>query len=307
MAEYGLSSQNRKPPNSSLFTPRLFTSSSIPKAMVIDSESLMSPTSILDSKPFCAFRNPFWSDPNTPKTPKPESKNHWEKLELRGGVGLGLVDALTDEKSEPKPDSPMLLFGSQFKIQALPPLPVNVNSPVDSPKSSPVDFGIKTKNNSSQMGLFLSPVSSPISPVKKSPFGSSNSGLESSNSPPRDFSSLSISEMELSEEYTRVITHGPNPKTTHIFDDCVVERCFGSNLGGGPSLSDKENSFLIEESHPMIIYPSDNFLSFCYNCKKKLGQGKDIYMYRGEKAFCSIDCRLKEMMIEEEMEEIPQE
>lgn len=36
-------------------------------------------------------------------------------------------------------------------------------------------------------------------------------------------SSLSLKEMESSEDYTCVITHGPNPKTTHIFDNCVVQ------------------------------------------------------------------------------------
>ncbi|XP_055811829.1 FCS-Like Zinc finger 8-like [Solanum dulcamara] len=38
-------------------------------------------------------------------------------------------------------------------------------------------------------------------------------------------SSLSLKEMESSEDYTCVITHGPNPKTTHIFDNCVVQSC----------------------------------------------------------------------------------
>ncbi|WMV47232.1 hypothetical protein MTR67_040617 [Solanum verrucosum] len=36
---------------------------------------------------------------------------------------------------------------------------------------------------------------------------------------------LSLREMESLEDYTCVITHGPNPKKTHIFDNCVVESC----------------------------------------------------------------------------------
>ncbi|XP_015078165.1 uncharacterized protein LOC107021969 [Solanum pennellii] len=36
-----------------------------------------------------------------------------------------------------------------------------------------------------------------------------------------------LDEMESSEDYTCVITHGPNPKTTHIFDNCIIERCCG--------------------------------------------------------------------------------
>lgn len=54
-------------PYSSLFAPRLFTSSSTPETMVIDFESLMSATLIIDSKPFFTFRNPFWLDENTQK------------------------------------------------------------------------------------------------------------------------------------------------------------------------------------------------------------------------------------------------
>lgn len=52
-----------------------------------------------------------------------------------------------------------------------------------------------------------------------------------------------------SEDYTRVIARGPNPRTTHIFDDRVV---------------------VVE----------DEFLRWCHGCSKDLGQGNDIFMYR---------------------------
>ncbi|ESQ26990.1 hypothetical protein EUTSA_v10019688mg [Eutrema salsugineum] len=35
--------------------------------------------------------------------------------------------------------------------------------------------------------------------------------------------SLSAREMALSEDYTCIISHGPNPKTTHIFGDCILD------------------------------------------------------------------------------------
>lgn len=73
---------------------------------------------------------------------------------------------------------------------------------------------------------------------------------------------MSLSEMELSEEYTCVISHGPNPKTTHIFDNCVVER------------------FCSLSSNQVQNSPSLNFLYSCYTCKKHLEQTKDIYIYR---------------------------
>ncbi|KAK6130150.1 hypothetical protein DH2020_036066 [Rehmannia glutinosa] len=278
MADYGSPKTNYRQLTSSFFSsPRLFTGF-VSKGSNETESFMTSPTSILDAKPFSPLKNPFWSEDNTPKTPKPETKSLWEKLDSRG-VGLGIVDALFDEKPDSnlsKPDSRMVLFGSKLKIQV-----PSVVSPNESPKS-PGDFGIKTRN--SHVGPFSPGLLSP-SPVKKSPFGSMNSGV---------LSSLSASEMELSEDYTCVISYGPNPRTTHIFDDCIVESCCGVVKF---SESRKENAFVSDRS---MSYPSESFLSFCYNCKKNLGQGKDIYMYRGEKAFCSSECRYRGMMLEEE-------
>lgn len=117
--------------------------------------------------------------------------------------------------------------------------------------------------------------------------------------------SLTPEEIELSEDYTCVISHGPNPKKTHIFGDCVLE-CHPNEI----DLGNKRESFetirpCLENSlqkSPLSPYPSNDFLSSCYFCKKKLEEGKDIFMYRGEKAFCSWDCRLEEISIEEEQE-----
>ncbi|KAG8373086.1 hypothetical protein BUALT_Bualt12G0134100 [Buddleja alternifolia] len=271
---------NYKHPISSFFSsPKLFTSFVSKSSNDTNDHIMSSPTSILDTKPFSPFKNPFSpvSSPNTPI--KQENKCVWEKLDSKG-VGLALVDSLIDEK----PDSnlsKMVIFGSQLKVQ-VPPLfsPVPQLSPNESPKS-PCDFGIKTRNF-----------------VKKSSFGSFNSDV---------FSSLSASEMELSEDYTCVISYGPNPRTTHIFDDCIVESCCGVVK---LSESRTENGFSPDGSSG---YPSESFLSFCYNCRKNLGQGKDIYMYRfvkgkgirgpairGEKAFCSSECRCKEMLLDDE-------
>ncbi|KAI3875301.1 hypothetical protein MKX03_000728 [Papaver bracteatum] len=45
-------------------------------------------------------------------------------------------------------------------------------------------------------------------------------------------------------------------------------------------------------------YPPSDFLSSCSLCRKKL-HGKDIYMYRGEKAFCSTECRYQQIAADE--------
>ncbi|KAF5203247.1 Fcs-like zinc finger [Thalictrum thalictroides] len=296
-----LSSPNDKQikPTSPFFgSPRFFAGFSVKGSSEI--ESAMSPTSTLDSKSFCAFVNPFWSDKTTKTTsrlssePSLENKHHlFEKKLDSKGVGLGIVDALNDEETNKKlfkPDSRMVLFGSQLKIQ-IPSLPTSVLSPAESPRS-PADFGIKTRNP--QLGsLSFSSGLSPCS-AKKSPFSSSNSGLETPSSPQVIIGCLSASEMELSEDYTCVISHGPNPKTIHIFGDCIVENC--CEIVGFSGL--KESGFSADCSPRS----SEDFLSFCYNCKKKLGEGKDIYMYRGEKAFCSRECRYQEILFDEGME-----
>ncbi|KAJ1384356.1 Zf-FLZ domain [Sesbania bispinosa] len=224
MADSGPSAEKHKKPTTSFFSsPRLFTSK-----VLYETEAMMSPTSILDSKPFSAFKNPFWSETNSPRTTVGEHKRYWDRLDSKG-----LVDALVDEK--------------------------------------PADFSAKMRN--SRLG--------------KSAFGSANSALETSKSRTRRVSTgcLSATEMELSEDYTRVISHGPNPKTTHIFDNCVVE---GSCFHVGCTSSAIEN-----------VFPSETFMSFCFYCNKNLGQGIDIYIYRGERAFCSSECRYQGMLLEE--------
>lgn len=64
--------------------------------------------------------------------------------------------------------------------------------------------------------------------------------------------SLSGREMALSEDYTCIISHGPNPKTTHIFGDCILD-CDPKELG---ALDSKEQG----ESLPNL--PDDSF-SLC--------------------------------------------
>ncbi|KAG6575920.1 Protein MARD1, partial [Cucurbita argyrosperma subsp. sororia] len=100
--------------------------------------------------------------------------------------------------------------------------------------------------------------------------GSSGSGL------------MTVKEMEVCEEYTCVRRHGPNAKTTHIFDNFVVK------------------SFVDYDSHKK---KNNEFLSFCFTCNNTLHLTNDIYIYRGEKAFCSQECRNQEMLLDEQQED----
>ncbi|XP_022777166.1 uncharacterized protein LOC111318569 isoform X2 [Durio zibethinus] len=113
--------------------------------------------------------------------------------------------------------------------------------------------------------------------------------------------SLSTREIELSEDYTCVISHGPKPKKTHIFCDCILE-CHNNGLTNFDKKAEPGTKVpqLDKSTETSAPYPSDEFLSFCYSCKKKIEKDEDIYI--GEKAFCSFDCRSEEIFAEEEME-----
>ncbi|KAJ4868651.1 hypothetical protein Rs2_12625 [Raphanus sativus] len=41
--------------------------------------------------------------------------------------------------------------------------------------------------------------------------------------------------------------------------------------------------------------PSSSFLGSCGFCKRRLAPGRDIYMYKGDAAFCSVECREQQM------------
>ncbi|XP_042410542.1 FCS-Like Zinc finger 8-like [Zingiber officinale] len=107
-------------------------------------------------------------------------------LELQSEpIGLAILDALVDDKENGK----MVLFGSQLKVRI----------PSMESLRSPIEFGVKNKE--SQLAL-VSP-GRPLSPAV----------------------TASATELETLESYTCVISRGSNPKTTHIFDDCVLESC----------------------------------------------------------------------------------
>ncbi|XP_051132249.1 FCS-Like Zinc finger 14-like [Andrographis paniculata] len=88
-----------------------------------------------------------------------------------------------------------------------------------------------------------------------------------------------------------------------------------ANACGGGRKGDDRTPFRIQNSNRSSVFhispprfageasgfPSPDFLSFCDLCHKKL-HGKDIYMYRGEKAFCSTECRYRQMTVDERTE-----
>ncbi|RCV05258.1 hypothetical protein SETIT_1G068800v2 [Setaria italica] len=96
-------------------------------------------------------------------------------------------------------------------------------------------------------------------------------------------------EDELSESYTCVITHvagagGGSVRKRVYFG-------FGDSGGGG---------WLVKADDEVPAERAD-FLSRCYLCDKRL-DGLDIYMYRGENAFCSSECRCHQMLMDDRPE-----
>ncbi|KAL0558580.1 hypothetical protein IC582_003157 [Cucumis melo] len=92
----------------------------------------------------------------------------------------------------------------------------------------------------------------------------------------------------LEENYTYVTTRGPYESSTRVYYD------------GG---------LVVGQKSPPTPVPSDqtpprrtpDFLRSCHLCDKNL-EGKDIYMYRGEMAFCSTECRSSQIMKDEKKE-----
>lgn len=93
-------------------------------------------------------------------------------------------------------------------------------------------------------------------------------------------------EDELSESYTCVIKHlaGGGSVRKRVY--------LGFGDGGG---------WLVEAGDEAPAPTADFFLSRCCLCNKRL-DGLDIYMYRGEKAFCSSECRCHQMLMDDRAE-----
>ncbi|GMY27771.1 protein mard1 [Fagus crenata] len=51
---------------------------------------------------------------------------------------------------------------------------------------------------------------------------------------------------------------------------------------------------------PGFVPAPTTFLDQCFLCYQKLLPGKDIYMYKGDRAFCSVECRCRQIFMDEE-------
>ncbi|KAG5242913.1 FCS Zinc finger [Salix suchowensis] len=99
---------------------------------------------------------------------------------------------------------------------------------------------------------------------------------------------------------------------SHVGNNVIKQSvCYGDNVYIDPENEFDCGSGLVYAASPPVRMPMDasvaagrrqfwskDFLSSCYNCKKML-DGLDIYMFKGEKAFCSPECRDNHIRFEE--------
>ncbi|KAK3149778.1 hypothetical protein QOZ80_3AG0222590 [Eleusine coracana subsp. coracana] len=266
------SSSSSSPSAGSVFpSPRPFMAAmALPQAGFLDGAegpaSAVSPTSILETKQFCCSPlPPFLSERSLRRArvdaaaPEP--------------AGVGLADVLR-EHGDAMAGGGKVVFGSQLRIQV-------PSGRAAEMVSSPIEFGIK--NRDAQLAV-LSPARRFLPEVVSSPTTRVLAG------------GVSPVEMAMSEDYTCVISRGPNPRTRHIFDDCIVESC-------GDVLVDKvdKEADAVDDDGSAV---ASGFLTSCHACNKQLGRGSDIFIYRGDKAFCSSECRYQEMLFDEAVDNL---
>ncbi|CAN0901314.1 FCS-Like Zinc finger 14 [Linum grandiflorum] len=113
----------------------------------------------------------------------------------------------------------------------------------------------------------------------------------------------SVASVDESDElYTCVVSHVGNDKVMKKFV------YYGEKVSGfcvDPATASP--GMFYASSSPMVMnpvfadwtsgFPNQDFLSSCFLCKKLL-HGLDIFMYRGEKAFCSVECREQQIRSE---------
>ncbi|XP_037428693.1 FCS-Like Zinc finger 8-like isoform X1 [Triticum dicoccoides] len=248
---------------SSSTSPRPYMA--LPQAGFLDGaeqgpSSSMSPTSILETKQFCCSAlPPFLSERSLRKA-------HME-MAAPEPASVGLADVLR-EHGDAKAGGRKVVFGSQLRIQ----VPSGRAAEL---VSSPIEFGVKNRD------AVLSPARRFLPEVVSSPTA-------------RVFAAgVAPGEAAMSEDYTCVISRGPNPRTRHIFDDCIVESC-------GDALVDKADSGPGGDA-----VPASGSLSSCHACRRQLaGHANDTFIHRGGRAFCSDECRYQEMIFDEAVDNL---
>ncbi|KAL0308399.1 UNVERIFIED_CONTAM: FCS-Like Zinc finger 14 [Sesamum radiatum] len=139
-----------------------------------------------------------------------------------------------------------------------------------------------------------------------------NSPRDSWRSTRRDSEEM---EMESLEEYTIVTCHGPNKSSTKVYsngvergrkgDDRTPFRIQSSCTGGSVFHISPARLGTSPESQPRIF--STHAICATRNSRAKTFTCIGIYVAKGEKAFCSAECRYRQMVMDERKEKCSSE
>ncbi|KAJ0086171.1 hypothetical protein Patl1_08488 [Pistacia atlantica] len=103
-----------------------------------------------------------------------------------------------------------------------------------------------------------------------------------------------------------VSQHSDNPQN-NAFNVTTRQKQAGYGGGGGYEGLDQRLLSMVSPKynhrrHSIDYTDSGHFLRACCLCKRRLVPGRDIYMYRGDSAFCSLECRQHQMNQDERKE-----
>ncbi|CAL4886974.1 unnamed protein product [Urochloa decumbens] len=81
----------------------------------------------------------------------------------------------------------------------------------------------------------------------------------------------------------------------------LLETSNKSHSGKPPAQIISKATLLIHgPKHKQQQQASSFFLQRCCLCHRELAEGMDIYMYRGDRAFCSEECRCRQIFMDED-------
>ncbi|XP_048543030.1 FCS-Like Zinc finger 2-like [Triticum urartu] len=76
-----------------------------------------------------------------------------------------------------------------------------------------------------------------------------------------------------------------------------------SSLMAAAAVKGDEERYVMVASRFFRVLPSEarrpHFLDSCFLCKRSISRDRDIFMYRGDAAFCGEECRQDQMAMDE--------
>ncbi|KAH7843957.1 hypothetical protein Vadar_022866 [Vaccinium darrowii] len=86
----------------------------------------------------------------------------------------------------------------------------------------------------------------------------------------------------------------------------IVLESHNNNKKYHPQVINKATNVIIKPSPATstrpstTTFPAAGFLDRCFLCYQTLLPGRDIYMYKGDRPFCSVECRCRQIFMDEE-------